>query len=102
MAMIAKTIVHENGKWCVMSESGKNMGCSDTKEGAHKRLAEVEYFKHKALYDLVEQGAKLEDLIGLWRSDDGEIQVSMTETASPETKSAIAEYFGDGVGKSVV
>lgn len=34
-------------EWCVFSKnSGKNLGCSSTYEGAVKRLREVEYFKH--------------------------------------------------------
>src|SRR6185436_6176811 len=40
-------IVKKGDKWCVVSEDGsKNLGCSTTKEGAVKRLREVEYFKH--------------------------------------------------------
>lgn len=42
-------IVKTKGKeeWCVKSETGKNMGCSDSHAGAEKRLREVEFFKHK-------------------------------------------------------
>jgi len=37
-----------NGKWRVTDSTGtKNLGESDTEEGAKKRLREVEYFKHK-------------------------------------------------------
>lgn len=33
-------------QWCVFSKDGtKNLGCSDTREGAVKRLGEVEHFK---------------------------------------------------------
>jgi len=49
-------IVMRDGKHCVVSEDGKkNLGCSDSLEGAKKRLREVEYFKHQgslALADL--------------------------------------------------
>ncbi len=31
----------------VVSESGRNMGTYSTKEEAKKRLAQIEYFKHK-------------------------------------------------------
>lgn len=31
----------------VLSKKGKNLGTSTTKEGAEKRLRQVEYFKHK-------------------------------------------------------
>lgn len=34
-------------KFCVFSKAGKNLGCSDTREGAVKRLRQVEYFKNK-------------------------------------------------------
>ncbi len=35
-------------KFCVFSKDGKkNLGCSDTREGAEKRLKQVEYFKNK-------------------------------------------------------
>lgn len=40
-------IVKKGDQWCVVSEDGtKNLGCSKTKEGAKKRLQQVEYFKH--------------------------------------------------------
>ncbi len=31
----------------VVSDSGRNMGTYRTKEGAEKRLRQIEYFKHK-------------------------------------------------------
>ena len=40
-------IVKRGDEWCVVSEDGaNNLGCSTTKEGAQKRLQQVEYFKH--------------------------------------------------------
>lgn len=46
---IISKIVKRKNKYCVVSEkSGKNLGCSDTKEKAVKRLRQVEWFKrHK-------------------------------------------------------
>jgi len=35
------------GKFKVVSHSGKNLGANLSKEGAKKRLREVEYFKHR-------------------------------------------------------
>lgn len=35
-----------NGKYRVLSEEGKNLGESDSRTGAEKRLQEVEYFKY--------------------------------------------------------
>ena len=40
-------IVKRGDKYCVVSEDGsKNLGCSSTREGAQKRLQQVEFFKH--------------------------------------------------------
>lgn len=36
-----------NGKYCVFSEAGKNMGTYNSKEQAKKRLRQIEFFKHK-------------------------------------------------------
>lgn len=41
------SIVKRGSKQCVVSRTGKNLGCSKTKKGAQKRLRQVEYFKHK-------------------------------------------------------
>jgi len=41
------TIRKVGNEYCVFSHSGKNLGCSSTKEGAEKRLQQVEFFKHK-------------------------------------------------------
>lgn len=39
-------VIRKKGdKYCVFSKSGKNLGCSDTMEGAKKRLQQVEFFK---------------------------------------------------------
>lgn len=44
---IVSKIVKRKNKYCVVSEkSGKNLGCSSTKEEAVKRLRQVEWFKH--------------------------------------------------------
>jgi len=40
-------IVKMKGKYRVVSEKGKNLGESDTRAGAEKRLKQVEFFKHK-------------------------------------------------------
>jgi hypothetical protein len=34
-------------EFCVFSHDGKNLGCSNSRKGAEKRLQQVEYFKHK-------------------------------------------------------
>ena len=39
-------IVKRKGQWCVVAESGRNMGCYGTKKEAEHRLHQVEFFKH--------------------------------------------------------
>lgn len=40
-------VVKQGNEYCVKSEDrSKNLGCKPTKEGAKKRLQQVEYFKH--------------------------------------------------------
>lgn len=41
------TIKMRGSKHCVVSKSGKNLGCSPSHKGAVKRLREVEFFKHR-------------------------------------------------------
>jgi len=43
---IDETISKEGENYVVRSEKGKNLGLSSTREGAVKRLRQVEYFKH--------------------------------------------------------
>lgn len=52
-----------NGKYRVLSEKGKNLGTSDTRQEAEKRLSQVEYFKHK-------DENKADDYIDLRDADD--------------------------------
>jgi hypothetical protein len=42
---VAETVVERDGKHCVVSGRGKNLGCYDTHAEAVKRLGQVEYFK---------------------------------------------------------
>lgn len=50
-----------NGKYRVLSEKGKNLGESDTREGAEKRLRQVEYFKHKDINHTEDEVLDLSD-----------------------------------------
>lgn len=44
----AEAVIRKRGnQYCVFSHDGKNLGCSNTREGAQKRLKQVEFFKHK-------------------------------------------------------
>jgi hypothetical protein len=53
METLEDVIRKKGSKYCVLSEKKnkkgqrKNLGCSSTKAGAHKRLGQVEYFKRQ-------------------------------------------------------
>lgn len=54
-----------NGKYRVLSKKNKNLGTSDSKSGAEKRLRQVEYFKHQDKNNDEEQ-----EIIDLTSADD--------------------------------
>ncbi len=44
----SKAVIRKvDNEYCVFSESGKNLGCAPSRDGAKKRLKQVEFFKHK-------------------------------------------------------
>jgi len=44
---LLEVIKREDGKFCLKSKTGRNLGCYDSKKGAEKREQQVNYFKHK-------------------------------------------------------
>lgn len=79
---INETIRKEGENYVVRSKKGKNLGSSPTREGALKRLRQVEYFKHmKESEELNERGA---DSKGYYRS---------TESGAGLTRKG-AKHFG--------
>jgi len=55
----------QDGKWCVISQKGKRLGCYPTKERAVRRLRQVEYFKRHGENIDVENLESLDDLGGM-------------------------------------
>jgi len=43
----AKRIVRRGREWCVVAESGRNMGCYPSRAEAQERLRQIEFFKHE-------------------------------------------------------
>ena len=87
------------GKYRVLSEKGKNLGTSDTKEQAVKRLRQVEYFKHKD-----ENDAEEKEVIDLMDADDfsySAIMRKMREKASKEQVKVFLKMFKDQFDKAV-
>jgi len=60
-----------DGKWHVMSAEGKSLGEYDSKEGAEKRLGEIEHFKHEDKKKERTAPAIIEDG-GTWWIDEGD------------------------------
>jgi hypothetical protein len=55
-------IMKMKGKYRVVSEKGKNLGESDSKAGAEKRLRQVEYFKHRDQHSAEDKELDLTDV----------------------------------------
>jgi len=53
-------IVKRGNKWCIISETGKNLGCKPTRPAAEKRLKQIEMFKHMKNKGTAEEFAKAE------------------------------------------
>ena len=77
-----------NGKYRVLSEKGKNLGTSDTRSGAEKRLKQVEYFKHR------DQGnAEDEKEIDLTTADDFSYSAIMRKLRKDATKEQVLTFL---------
>lgn len=87
------------GKYRVLSEKGKNLGTSDTKGEAVKRLRQVEYFKHHDKNDTDE-----ESVIDLMDADDfsySAIMRQMRQKASKEQVKVFLKMFKEQFDKAV-
>jgi len=76
-----------NGKYRVLSENEKNLGTSDSKAGAIKRLKQVEYFKHKD-----HGNAHDEKVIDLTKIDDFSYSAIMRRLRKEASKEQVL-YF---------
>ena len=55
-------IMKMKGKYRIVSQKGKNLGESDSKAGAEKRLKQVEFFKHKDEHSVEDKELDLTDV----------------------------------------
>lgn len=86
-----------NGKYRVLSEKGKNMGTYNSREGAKKRLRQVEYFKH---FD----HAAADDIIDLTDIDEmaySAIIRKLRQKTSDEVVQVFLKIFKQEFDKSV-
>src|SRR5574338_1036580 len=80
------------GKYRVLSEKGKNLGTSDTKGEAVKRLREVEYFKRQDERDADAKAAEESSIIDLTGAVDFSYSAIMREMRQEASKEQV-KYF---------
>lgn len=87
------------GKYRVLSEKGKNLGTSDTKGEAVKRLRQVEYFKHHDKDKADDE--KVIDLMGAADFSFSAIMREMRQEASKEQVRQFLQLFKKYFDKAV-
>jgi hypothetical protein len=80
-----------SGKYRVLSENGKNLGTSETKEEAEKRLKQVEYFKHNDKNSSEDE--QEEKVIDLMKATDFSYSAIMREMRQKATKEQVREFL---------
>lgn len=78
------------GKYRVLSEKGKNLGTSDSKSDAVKRLRQVEYFKH---HDENDEEDEKKKVIDLTKATDFSYSAIMREMRRKASKEQVREYL---------
>lgn len=78
-----------NGKYRVVSKDGKNLGTYKSREGAKKRLKQVEYFKH---FDHANSDDKESEIIDLTDADEFAYSAIMRKLREKAPKEAVM-YF---------
>jgi hypothetical protein len=89
-----------SGKFRVLSQKGKNLGTSDTKTQAVKRLKQVEFFKHR---DKMKSDDN-QDVIDLMDADEfaySAIMRKMRQKASKEQVMLFLKFFKDAFDSAV-
>lgn len=80
------------GKYRVLSEKGKNLGTSDSKQDAVKRLRQVEYFKHHDGHS-ASDGSSEEKEIDLTGASDFSYSAIMREMRQEATPEQVKEFL---------
>jgi len=83
LVKLAKIKKLPNGKYRVLSEKGKNLGTTNTKTEAVKRLKQVEYFKHK------DENAAEDKAIDLTKINDFSFSAIMREMRQHASKEQV-------------
>lgn len=88
--MVKTAIIRKlpSGKYRVLSEKGKNLGTSDSRGGAQKRLRQVEYFKHVDKSKVEDQKA-----IDLTDIDDFSYSAIMRKLRQKSSKEQVGHFL---------
>ena len=95
LVKIARIRKLPNGKYRVLSQTGKNLGTYTSRKGAEKRLKQVEYFKHLDK-DKVDDSGKVVDRIDLTDADEfsySAIMRKLRQRAEPEQVEEFLKLF---------
>lgn len=90
LVKIARIRKLPGGKYRVLSEKGKNLGTSDTKGQAVKRLRQVEYFKH---HDKSSADDETEKVIDLTKATDFAYSAIMREMRKNAPKEQVRLFL---------
>jgi hypothetical protein len=90
-----------NGKYRVLSEKGKNLGTSNSKQDAVERLKEVEYFKHKDDNSADDKKKEIIDLMGASDFSYSAIMREMRQEGSKEQVKLFLTLFKKEFDKAV-
>jgi hypothetical protein len=90
---VAKIRKLPNGKYRVLSEKNKNLGTSDSREKAEKRLKQVEYFKYLDDKSKAEDGDTKEKVIDLTGAIDFSYSAIMREMRQHASKDQVRIFL---------
>ena len=100
LVKLAKIRKLPNGKYRVLSETGKNLGTYRSKESAKKRLSQIEYFKHFD-HSNVEDGSAIIDLTDIDEFAYSAIMRRLRQKAKPEQVKQFLAIFKQQFDKAV-
>lgn len=100
LVKIARIRKLPNGKYRVLSQDGKNLGTYKSREGAKKRLKQVEYFKHFD-HSKADDSVKIIDLTDIDEFAYSAIMRKLRQKATPEQVKSFLHLFKQQFDKAV-
>lgn len=100
LVKLAKIRKMPDGKYRVLSQTGKNLGTYKSRKGAEKRLKQVEYFKHFD-HSKAEDGSNIIDLTDIDEFAYSAIMRKLRQKTSPEIVKKFLILFKQQFDKAV-